>query len=1725
MKAILCITHFHGSTNPIRYLYLLALCLMLSLFATASPYYWVGGSGNWNDMSHWSATSGGPGFAYIQAPTQSDDVFLNQNSFTAAAQTITVNVAAVCRDLTAAGSTNIYFGAAGPAINITGPQLDVLGNFSLAPNMRPLSGTVRFINPNGPNGLDFKNVTINGNLVLDALNGSYSLASPLQGSAYLYITRGTLITNNYDLSIGSIIISGLSAARGLILGSSRVSLFGTFTSPNTLAADPTLVINFGSSVFNLTNPSPIFTLQDYVFNRINVYSTANPIFDASISNSATVKDLIFYQGNKANFSGKLLITDSLVLLAGNTYTLSNISFTSTAAFICNGTCGDKIELLSGSLTKSGGWAGYSISNCIVVGVQFGGGFNMFAAQSYDRGGNTGISFAGTAAIDYYWVGGSGTWNDGLHWAATSGGIATSCVPGPSDNVFFDALSFTAPGQSVNINDSADAWCANMNWTGATNNPSFKYNNTPFNGTQLYITGSLTEIPAMTWNVASPVNFNGGGTIKSAGHLFQSDVIINTNPGSYAALDTLKLLGKLQIGGAGFYSNNYDISCSNFTSNTPNIDLGISTISISNYGFYITQLPVNISGSALPGFSQCTFRIKGMIASYINGYNLPSSTIFHNFFIENPSNFVPGQVYGFNGSNNTFDTLGFESSVNVTGSNTIKKTLKIGQGIFVFPYNFVTYFNNAATISKYGIAGCTNIIQLQSNQPGSPAYFNKTAGTLSIDFAKFYYMGATGGAGFTATNSTDLGGTVGWSISNSVSAARTLYWVGNSGNWNSVSNWSLTSGGMPGECVPTNKDSTVFDAGSFSLPGQTVTIDIAGAVCKAMNWTGATNNPKLTCVSANSLSINGSLILTSGMILNAQGPFTFTGTGNHIIQTAGKALPAVTINASTGTYGFADNFITNTLLTITSGTLNTNSKTVTTGAMTLTGGRLNMGSTYWTTVDVGFLSNRAWYVSSTTPNAVNAGTSTIKNTYYFAYLFDGGPNTYNIVDVTSVSTKFTPSTFNVLRMAGSGTLNGVTINDSLSLAAGGNYFFTAGSTTRFADTATFYAVGNPSQMISLESTTPGVQYNLQKNTGLVCTDFLNLWDSKTAGTAIFTAGANTIDRGNNNGWDFTPYPAAGNGFLVGGIICGGGSYALRFDITAGNYPMDIILRNLNTGKRDTLFNVMSSPVYFMVSPLATNNYQVQKIIVNRCSQVVTGPFNTVSVAVPGGAAGQWTNAAGTNRWLDCGNWGNGTVPDMTTNVIISGPAVSNIDAQGAVCRNLTINLGAQLVTTANSSTTIYGNISNSGTFNSNYGRIELAGAAAQTLPPTVNVFDSLVISNSSAAGVTLSPASNITVFGALVLNTGKLNTGTRTVLIANTVSGAVSGYSAASYVNGNITRAIDVNSSYDFPVGSSTQYELANVTNNNLAGVSTITGRFDPFALVSDSTISPKAHYLVTGEYANGLLDQGYWTLTPDAQPVSGDYKVTLRATGYTNPATQQFRYILVKKDAGTGFKWDINQGYNDPSLHTEAAGVVTAVRSSYTSFSNFAIAKLASLSALATQLQSFGGMQVQAGNRLTWSTASEEGQTIFIVERSKDGLQYAQIEKLDSRQVNGYAIYMYTDQNAGTDDNFYRLRVILPGGESYYSKTITLKGRKERNISLIANASAHRVQVYVSGSTENEILMFRLSSLDGRELLLKPIHAGNNEITVHTLPAGVYVGQVISSKYAPFVKQIIWKKD
>jgi hypothetical protein len=108
-------------------------------------FYWIGGNGVWSDPTKWSRTSGGPSANTV--PTSVDRVVIDENSFSASNQSITLNSNMSCGTLTYLSKTNSILNLNGNTLEIGGDL--VITNNTLTTNI----GTLRFTGSIKPQNL------------------------------------------------------------------------------------------------------------------------------------------------------------------------------------------------------------------------------------------------------------------------------------------------------------------------------------------------------------------------------------------------------------------------------------------------------------------------------------------------------------------------------------------------------------------------------------------------------------------------------------------------------------------------------------------------------------------------------------------------------------------------------------------------------------------------------------------------------------------------------------------------------------------------------------------------------------------------------------------------------------------------------------------------------------------------------------------------------------------------------------------------------------------------------------------------------------------------------------------------------------------------------------------------------------------------------------------------------------------------------------------------------------------------------------------------------------------------------------------------------------------------------------------------------------------------------------------------------------------------------------
>ncbi|HEX5002930.1 MAG TPA: hypothetical protein VFW78_10585 [Bacteroidia bacterium] len=318
-----------------------------------------------------------------------------------------------------------------------------------------------------------------------------------------------------------------------------------------------------------------------------------------------------------------------------------------------------------------------------------------------------------------------------------------------------------------------------------------------------------------------------------------------------------------------------------------------------------------------------------------------------------------------------------------------------------------------------------------------------------------------------------------------------------------------------------------------------------------------------------------------------------------------------------------------------------------------------------------------------------------------------------------------------------------------------------------------------------------------------------------------------------------------------------------------------------------------------------------------------------------------------------------------------------------------------------------NFSTNGDYTYNATTAQVTGSG---LPATVHniTFD-------NANDVTLTGSTSAT--NLVTLTNGRVITNANELGVTNTASASVVNYSNTRYVVGFLRRSVAATGTYDFPVGTMAQYELASLAFSGMSGFTSILSSF-----TNANPIDPS--YPLTGLTINGtpiedVLNYGYWTLTPESAMSGGTYTVTLNERGHTNSATNPNEYGVIKREDVNAY-WT-SQGTHSNSTQFETGGTATASRSALSAFSHFAIGKGGG--PLPVSLIRFDAKPSDQGVYCSWKTASEVNNDYFTLERSGNGVTFTEVARVDGSGNSSTAHeYSYTDMKPLNGTSYYRLR-------------------------------------------------------------------------------------------------------
>ncbi|HRI78584.1 MAG TPA: PKD domain-containing protein [Cyclobacteriaceae bacterium] len=342
-----------------------------------------------------------------------------------------------------------------------------------------------------------------------------------------------------------------------------------------------------------------------------------------------------------------------------------------------------------------------------------------------------------------------------------------------------------------------------------------------------------------------------------------------------------------------------------------------------------------------------------------------------------------------------------------------------------------------------------------------------------------------------------------------------YWIGNSGNWEDGSHWSLTSGGPSAGSVPSPANRVVFDDKSFTITGQTVSLN-ANTSIASLRWFGS-QFPVGFSLNGNTLSITeGMNFLTGQVTTPTSGTINFTSTASssNSVDLNSNVLDKLTLNFNGNSSWNITGAASVDKITVAQGTVNFSNTTLHLNQLTTTG----TSTLSFTTSTFQALQNLAVDFTSATLQSDNTSSIIILPTFTQTVNVGSG-NFQGIVNLQSGTVSLS-GTGQVRSIQGNGTaqLNGQLLISNLNLSGGSQLILQQGTTQTFTDKFVFST--SASSRVAIKSSSAGNLATLAFNNYYkICVDFIDVSDVKVdvTNSTVANAGQGSTLTANSINW--------------------------------------------------------------------------------------------------------------------------------------------------------------------------------------------------------------------------------------------------------------------------------------------------------------------------------------------------------------------------------------------------------------------------------------------------------------------------------------------------------------------------------------------------------------------------------------------------------------------------------
>lgn len=347
---------------------------------------------------------------------------------------------------------------------------------------------------------------------------------------------------------------------------------------------------------------------------------------------------------------------------------------------------------------------------------------------------------------------------------------------------------------------------------------------------------------------------------------------------------------------------------------------------------------------------------------------------------------------------------------------------------------------------------------------------------------------------------------------------------------------------------------------------------------------------------------------------------------------------------------------------------------------------------------------------------------------------------------------------------------------------------------------------------------------------------------------------------------------------------------------------------------------------------------------------------------------------------------------------------------------------------------------------------------------------------------------VTVTGNLEMTNNLFITSSTNIITIADNATASSGNSN-SYVSGPMIKEGD--DAFVFPIGKSGRWARL--------GISAPANTTDAFQAEFFNTAYSNTSTMAgsPSPVLNNVSNQEYWM----CDRIAGPSNVTVQLFWETtlsgiNSYTSD---LVVARWNGSG--WE-NKGQS--AITASTPGSVTS--NVVTSFSPFTFGSLSPfINPLPVKLLSFEG-ELNPSNKvdLIWKTASEENNHYFTIERSRDGIHFSELLRVESvGNSNSIQTYTCQDNDPYTGVSYYRLRQTDFNGHSELSKSIVIVYNKDRNATVFVypNPTTGVINVELDSKETGTIL---IKSISGETIEKIEMLNSSLIIDISAYPIGIY---------------------